>query len=477
MFIRSSRFTMPLALVLLAAGPAVAQKLDKDERKWFDEARPLMLPDEEKVWKGIKDKGDRQEFQRIFWGRRDPELATPENEYKAEYDKLRAEADEKFRVPGQPGSTTDCGRTYILLGPPAEVHQDSAGEGGVRAPETWTYRGESFQGGKALVSFDADCRAPVGFSGQLDQVAASKIAWPSIDYRKGKDGRIVKLADQLPRDTAARALFKQPREDFPLAVQPYFLRAVDGSTALLGLVRGEAAALAASGEPRAVSVSVAASALGDDGKEKSFSEQTMRVPVGDDGAFVASFKLGVKPGSYSLRTGVVDVKGDKASLATIPIEVPDFGKTETAADGTAAKVPSAGSLMVVRAIESLPPGGSDPAHPLAAFELGNFRFVPLFNGQVKASEQIEIIYWVYNLKVDPATGKADAVAEVSILKDGKTPTAKAPPITMEQETGSSSVGPVPLSGYAPGKYVVRLKVTDKLAKRDVVQEAPLEVLP
>jgi hypothetical protein len=36
---------------------------------------------------------------------------------------------------------------------------------------------------------------------------------------------------------------------------------------------------------------------------------------------------------------------------------------------------------------------------------------------------------------------------------------------------------VPLSGYAPGKYVVRLKVTDKLAKRDVVQEAPLEVLP
>ena len=93
------------------------------------------------------------------------------------------------------------------------------------------------------------------------------------------------------------------------------------------------------------------------------------------------------------------------------------------------------------------------------------------------ADSIEIIYWVYDLRVDPATGKADASAAVSILKDGKTPIAKAPAIQIDTETGSSSVGPVPLSGFEPGKYVIQLKVTDKIAKKDLVQEAPLEVLP
>jgi len=482
MQIRPHRSALLLALALLQPGLAAAQKLDKEDKKWLDDVRPILLPDEEKTYKGLKEKGDRLEFQKIFWARRDADLATPENEFQAEYAKARSEADLKFRASGQVGSSTDCGRTYILLGKPDEVQEESTGALGALAPQTWTYRdrpGQTFQGGKAVIAFEDDCRAPGGFSAQLDRVAAAKVLHPNIDYRKGKDGRLVKLADLLPRDTAARALFKQPREDFPLATQAMFLRAADGSTALLGLVRGEAAGLAVSGsgEAKVASVSVAASALAEDGKEAGWTEQTMNVPVGADGAFVASFKLGLRPGKYTLKAGAVDVKGVKASLVTTPIEVPDFAKVETAADGTATKVPSVASLAVVRKIEDVPPGSSDPAHPLAAFELGPLRLVPLFGGLSHKADSIEIIYWVYNLRVDPATGKADASAEVSILKDGKAPSAKAPAIPIETENGSSSVGPVPLSGFEPGKYVIKLKVTDKIAKKDLVQEAPLEVLP
>jgi len=113
----------------------------------------------------------------------------------------------------------------------------------------------------------------------------------------GKDGRLTKLVDLLPKDTAARALLKQPRQDFPLAFQASYLKVSDGGTALLGLVRGEAASLAVaeSGGTKAVNVSVAASAVGEDGKEAGWTEQTMKVPVGADGAFVASFKLGLRP--------------------------------------------------------------------------------------------------------------------------------------------------------------------------------------
>jgi hypothetical protein len=39
------------------------------------------------------------------------------------------------------------------------------------------------------------------------------------------------------------------------------------------------------------------------------------------------------------------------------------------------------------------------------------------------------------------------------------------------------VGPIPLTSFAPGKYLVQLKVTDKVGKKEVLQEASLEVTP
>jgi GWxTD domain-containing protein len=478
---RTSRFAILLAVTLLPPALAAAQKLDKDDKKWLDEVRPILLTDEEKTYKGLKEKADRLEFQKIFWARRDADLATPENEFQVEYGKARAAADMKYRISAQAGSTTDCGRTFILLGKADEVQEESTASPGLLAPQTWTYRdkpGRTFQGGKAVIAFDADCRAPAGFEQQLDSLARSKVLQPNIDYRMGKDGRLVKLADLLPRDTAARALFKQPREDFPVAVRASYLKVADGGTALLGLIRGEAGGLAAaeSGGAKSVNVSVAASALTADGKEAGWTEQTMSVPVGADGAFVASFKLGLKPGKYTLKAGAVDVKGSKASLVSVPVEVPDFSKVETAPDGSVAKVLS-GSVLVVRGIEDLPGGASNPEHPFGAFELGRVRLSPTFGGIVHKADQVELFYQVYDLRLDPATGKANAVAVVSILKEGKAPIAKAPANPIETEFAGSSVGPISLAAFEPGKYVVQLKVVDNVAKKDLLQEATLEVQP
>jgi len=482
MRIPSSRDVILVALALLSPALAVAQKLDKEDKKWLDDVRPIVLPDEEKTYKGLKDKADRLEFQKIFWARRDADLATPENEFQTEYVKARATADQTYRLPAQPGSSTDCGRTFILLGKPDDVQQEGSQTPGIRVPETWTYRdkpGRTFQGGKAVIAFDAECRAPGGFAAQLDRIAAAKVLQPNIDYRMGKDGHLVKLADLLPRDTAARMLFKQPREDFPVAVKASYLKVADGGTALLGLIRGEAGGLAVaeSGGTKSVGLSVAASALAEDGKEAGWTEQTMSVPVGADGGFLASFKLGLRPGKYTLKAGAVDVKGGKASLTSAPVEVPDFSKVEAAADGSTVKVATASSVLVVRGFDEIPEGSSNPQHPFAAFELGRIRLNPTFGGVAHKADQVEFFYQVYDLRLSPVTGKADAVALVSILKEGKTPIAKAPANPIETEFAGSSVGPIPLSGFEPGKYVVQLKVSDKIAKKDLLQEAPLEVLP
>jgi len=471
-----------LALAFLQPGLAAAQKLDKDDKKWLDDVRPIILADEEKIFKSLKDKNDRLEFQKIFWARRDRDLATPENEYQVAFVASKAEADRLFRLSVGRGSDTDCGRVLILLGKPDIGLKEISPSNPVREPQTWTYRdkpGQTFQGGKAVITFDADCRAPAELTAQMDRVAAAQVVHPNLDYRFAKDGRLVKLADLLPKDTPSRALLKAPRQDFPVAAQATYLKVADGGTALLGLVRGEAGGLATTeaGGKKVVSVVVTASATGEDGKEAGWTEQPTTAEVGPDGAFVASFKMGLKPGHYTLKAGALEKDG-KGSIATLPIDVPSFARLETSADGGEVPAPSIGSILVVRDVQDQPASTTlDPAHPFAAFQLGSVRLVPFFGGAVRRSDQVSFFYQIYDLRVDATTGKADAVATLSILRDGKTPVAKAPPNPIETAVGGSLVGPIPLDKYEPGKYVVQLKVTDKLAKKDLVEEAPFEVQP
>ena len=481
---RSCHLVLLSGLLLVSPGIASAQKLDKDDKTFLDAVRPILLSDEEKLFKSLKDKADRLEFQKIFWARRDPDLATAPNEYQVQFEKARDEADRQYRMPAQAGSLTDCGRVYILLGKPDEV-QPQAGNiaPGLRPPEIWVYKdkeGRTYVGGKTQIAFDEECRAAAALAPQLDRIAAAHVVQPNLEYKKDKDGHLTKLADLLPKDSPARALLKQPKQDFPAAVQASFLKVADGGTAMLGLLRGDASSLATADAAggKTVSVSIGASAVAEDGKEAGWTEQAMMAPVGPDGSFLAGFKLALRPGKYTLKAGAVDTKGGKASLASLPIEVPDFSKVESAADGSVSKLPSAASLIVVKKIEDLPGGASDPKHPLAAFELGTLRLVPAFGGVAKQSEQVEFFYQVYDLKLDATTGKANATAVVSLYKDGsKTPIAQAPPNTIETEFAGSTVGPIPLTSFAPGKYLVQLKVTDKVGKHEVVQEAPLEVTP
>ena len=55
--------------------------------------------------------------------------------------------------------------------------------------------------------------------------------------------------------------------------------------------------------------------------------------------------------------------------------------------------------------------------------------------------------------------------------------ARAAPKAIEAERDGASVGPISLASLAWASTSCSSKVTDKLGKREIVQEAPLEVLP
>ena len=457
-----------VALALLA-GRALAQQIDS--KKFIEQVRPILLADEEKQWKGLKDNKDKEEFQKIFWARRDPDLDTTANEFRAEYEKQKADADQRFNGTGRPGSETDCGRVFILLGAPDEV---AAGDGGhtkletaklVRQQQTWTFRdrpGLKFKGGQVQIGFDETCTLPQGarLGDQLARMAEGKIAHPNLDYKKGADGHLVKLEDQLPKPTPVMALLKTPRQDFPLTTEPVLLlRTPDGATYVAGLARVDKAAV--SFEGASARVNAAAQAVSNEGQVATSSEKDLKAEASADGGVLVSYGMALKPGDYTLKVAVLDPKSGKGSSISAPLKVPDFNAEETAIS----------PLLVLRDVEEVP---NDPTHALAAFQLGTTRLRPHYGNVFTAADSVTLLAFIYGGRNDETTGKPSLAANFTISHDGQV-VARAPEQTYDTTPTGPSVGPVPLTNYKPGKYTVVVKVTDKVAKKDYTAETAFEV--
>jgi GWxTD domain-containing protein len=464
-----ARRPLPLALfaAALVAIPSVWAGLDKEAKVWLEGVAPLLLPDEEKTYKDLKDKSDREEFQKIFWARRNPKgPAAPENPYKADYEKAKTEADKRYRVRGRTGSETDCGRVYILFGEPAEVKKDKRdeeAEPGLRSPETWTYKGPRFKGGQILLPFDKECMGGVDFAKQLVPVAQDKVVSPNIGYRMA-DGHLTKLVDLLPKPTPTQALLKEPRQDFPIAAQAgMVLRGKDGSSYLGGLLRVEAAAFATQdvGGKKVVPLVVAAQALDEGGNAKASVEREVNAEVQADGGLVASYGMALNPGKYTIGVAALDAKTGKGSAATYPVEMPNLASGQL----------SVSDLMVLHDVQT--GVKADPKGALDAFLIGGTQIVPRFDRVFAKTETLDLLAFVYDGQLDPA-GKAQIASQFTVMKDGKRFTGSA-----EQEfdtpIATPEAGPVPLTDFAPGKYLVQLKVTDKKAGKEVMKEATFEV--
>ena len=459
--------TLASLALLCLAGRAPAQPVDP--KKFVDSVRPLLLVDEEKQWKALKDNKDKEEFQKIFWARRDPVLDTPVNEYRTEYEKLKGDVDQRFAGTGRPGSETDCGRVYILLGAPDQV---TTGDGHtkldapkmVRQSQEWTYRdrpGLKFKNGEVKIGFDEACALPqgLGMQEQLARMAEAKVAHPNIDYKKGADGHLVKLEDQLPKPTPVMALLKTPRTDFAVTAEPsLLLRTPDGATYVAGLARVDKAGL--SFEGASARVSAAAQAVTAEGKVAASSEKDVKAEAGPDGGVVVSYGMALKPGDYTLKVGVLDVKSGKGGAVTQPLKVPDFNAEEL----------SLSPLLVLHDVQE---GPADPANPLSSFQLGTTRLVPRYGNSFTNADSVTLLAFIYGGKADEA-GKVSLAANFTITKDG-TVVARAPEQTYDSSPTGPSVGPVPLASYKPGKYVVQVKVTDKVTKKDYTSEATFEV--
>jgi GWxTD domain-containing protein len=463
------RLGLASTLVVLLASPALAD-LDKNAKKWVDSVRPIILPEEEKSYKNLKNNSDAAEFQKIFWARRDPNLDTPENEFQTEYLKLVAEVDAKYRVGGRMGSLTDCGRLHILMGAPDSVKKESSGDVAFRTPETWTFKnrpGLTFTGGFLDIPLDGSCMLPQGnrLSDQLNRIAELKVIQTNLSYKYDAKGSLVKLADLLPKPTPAQALLKDPRTDFPLdARQVMEIRSQDGASVFVaGLIQGDATGLTQSdaGGKKVVKVVVSVHSTDQEGRLLKSQDREVTAEV-ENNKFVSAFGMPVRPGAHTMKVAAIDPKSGKGAVVNLAVKTQEY-----AADLTVSPV-----MVLADIQETAAPMKDDP---FFEFTFGSTRFVPRYGNVFKQGESVTLLAAIYGAAKDEA-GKISVVGGFQIIKDGKT-LAKAPDQPYDVEPATPSAGPVPLGGYAPGKYVAQLRLRDNVAQKDYIKETEFEIVP
>lgn len=114
-------------------------------QRWPSEEVPYIITDEERsAFKKLSTDEEREAFIEQFWDRRNPNPGSPQNQFKEEYYRRIAFANEHFAA-NVPGWKTDRGRIYILYGPPDEIdsHPDGRVVGvnnSAKPFEIWRYR-------------------------------------------------------------------------------------------------------------------------------------------------------------------------------------------------------------------------------------------------------------------------------------------------------------------------------------------------
>jgi GWxTD domain-containing protein len=128
-----------ISWVLVALNLSAAKKKDP-WKQWLKEVDLIITRIERSVAKLLETEEERKRFKQLFWKARDPNLKTPENEYRTEFYRRVYYADKYLK-----GVNSDRGRIYVLLGEPTEK-SSFVGYQQLIECELWIYQGEDRPG-------------------------------------------------------------------------------------------------------------------------------------------------------------------------------------------------------------------------------------------------------------------------------------------------------------------------------------------
>ena len=120
---------------------AIRKEMESPYKKWMEgPISYIITPEERAAFKKLTTDDEREQFIEAFWERRNPNPGSPENEFKEEFYRRIAYANEHF-ASGIPGWRTDRGRIYIMYGPPDEQDNHDSGGTYIADPNELPYTG------------------------------------------------------------------------------------------------------------------------------------------------------------------------------------------------------------------------------------------------------------------------------------------------------------------------------------------------
>jgi GWxTD domain-containing protein len=526
-----------LPVFLRASPPTQKEKVSKEERrrqkaiqkemespykKWLTDEVPYIITNEERAaFRKLSTDDEREQFIEQFWERRNPNPGSPENEFKEEYYRRIAYANEHY-ASGIPGWKTDRGRIYIMYGPPDEIEDHSMGgtyqrppeEGGGQTAtfpfEQWRYRYIEGIGSNIILEFvdptmtgefrltmdpgEKDALLHVPNAG-LTELEAMGMASKRDRFTRTDGmtigtplGGLPESMNEFSRLDLYAKIFKPPEVKFkdlkavvtsrltaqllPFDVRTDFLRVTEES--VLTPVTIQAANRDLQFENKEGVMHAVLDIFGQitslGGRIVSTFEDAvvLDVPENDfqryvDRKSVYQKVVPLRPGRYKLSVVVKDdLSGHMGSLE-LGIQVPRYADDQLANS----------SLILADLIQPLPTAqvGSGP------FVIGGTKVRPSVNQQFTRDQNLGIYMQVYNLAVDPQTHRPSADIQYEIVKDGK-PLLNQTEEAAKLANASQQVTlqkTMPLKALQPGKYTVQIKVTDNIKKQSVSPSASFEL--
>ena len=144
---RTRSFLLCLIVLILGGGMLWAtpkSSLPSKYAVWVNEEVPYLITNAERsAFLALKTDADRDSFIKNFWEIRNPDSNSPSNEFRDEYYRRLAYANEHFGSPGRhDGWRTDRGMVYITLGPPQQLTPYRASQY-LTPLEIWFYQSPS----------------------------------------------------------------------------------------------------------------------------------------------------------------------------------------------------------------------------------------------------------------------------------------------------------------------------------------------
>ncbi|HYH08367.1 MAG TPA: GWxTD domain-containing protein [Thermoanaerobaculia bacterium] len=486
-------------------------------------AQYLLTKQEQKQWASIATDAQAQQFIDLFWARRDPTPATPENEFRAMFDERVKIADLQFGQAKTVGSATDRGKVFILLGSPTrQSRQGMPGQGTIQTPARGLDSGSLgssqsvqdyspkilwvYEQGKMTLPLGQPV-VEVGFVDQyasnewkmervlrtdyatvFDRIAQAYVTQPALtevpSFTTGSApvrgaSTTSTPAPAITISTGLAAAFKN--EALRAAVDE--ARAAKAAPNTLYLTYGEF--VTAEGElfvpvqlyvPRTAGlaadteVTFFGSVDREDGSRVLVVEEPVKLAASGDAVYHAR-TLNVGPGSYTATFGLAK-DGKPISVVSKPMTVRGLDKSS----------PGVSPLMLSNNIYAL----TQAQQPTDPFAFGGLKVVPKGDLTFRQSEDLWYFFEVRNPGIDTATNTPSYTMRLSITgttTDGKPVKMLGPvePVQMQELKGVAghwAVGQaLPLATFKPGEYKIALKLNDTKLNQSYDLEETFRVVP